>query len=69
MFSDMVLRYGNTIDMIRIPGWGQPILEFLDFETLAPALHALHRSTFFVTIEPLNILYGIAAPPNALAII
>lgn len=50
-------------------GWGQSIVEFLDFEDLAPALHARNRSTFFVTIQNLNVVSGIASPPNALAII
>jgi len=50
-------------------GWGMSILEFIDMEALAPALHELHRSTFFVTICPMNIVSGIASPPNAIAII
>lgn len=50
-------------------GWGQSILEFLDLELLAPALHQLGRSTFFLTIQNLNVVAGIASPPNALAII
>lgn len=52
-----------------LQGWVQSILGFMDFEKLAPALHKIGRSSFFVTISPLNILYGIAAPPNAIAII
>jgi len=50
-------------------GWGQSIVEFLDLETLAEELHALNRSTFFLTIQNLNIKSGIASPPNALAIL
>jgi hypothetical protein len=50
-------------------GWGQSILEFLDLETLAETLHSLKRSTFFLTVQNLNIESGIASPPNALAII
>ncbi len=50
-------------------GWGQSIMEFLDLETLAAELHALKRSTFFLTIQNLNINSGIASPPNALAIL
>lgn len=38
-------------------------------ETLAAELHALGRSTFFLTIQTLNINTGIASPPNAMAIL
>ncbi|PVH97045.1 hypothetical protein DM02DRAFT_533973 [Periconia macrospinosa] len=50
-------------------GWGQSILEFIDCEKLAPALHAKGRSTFFLTIQPINKIGGIASPPNAMAVI
>jgi hypothetical protein len=50
-------------------GWGQSIVEFLDLETLAEELHQLNRSTFFITIQNLNIKSGIASPPNAMAIL
>jgi hypothetical protein len=50
-------------------GWGQHIMEFLDLELLASALHALNRSSFFMTLQPLNQKGGIASPPNAMAII
>jgi hypothetical protein len=52
-----------------VAGWGQSILEYLDLEVLAETLHSLNRSTFFLTIQNLNIASGIASPPNALAII
>jgi hypothetical protein len=44
-------------------------MEFLDLEKLAPALHALNRSTFFLTVQPVNKIGGIASPPNAMAVI
>jgi hypothetical protein len=50
-------------------GWGQSIVEFLDLEVLAETLHSLGRSTFFLTIQNLNVVSGIASPPNALAIL
>ena len=50
-------------------GWGQSIMEFLDLEDLAAKLHALNRSTFFLTIQNLNVVSGIASPPNAMAIL
>ena len=36
---------------------------------LASALHQQGRSTFFLTLQNLNVLSGIASPPNAMAII
>ena len=50
-------------------GWGLSILEFVNLEELAPALHSLGRSTFFVTISPMNVKSGIASPPNPIAIV
>ncbi|KAL5412105.1 hypothetical protein PMIN04_009988 [Paraphaeosphaeria minitans] len=37
---------GMSLHQLLISGWGQSIVEFLDLEKLASALHALHRSTF-----------------------
>jgi hypothetical protein len=59
----------SSLHQVLIGGWGQSIVELLDLEKLAPALHARKRSTFFLTIQNLNILSGIASPPNALAIL
>lgn len=59
----------RSMHQVFIGGWGQSIVEFLDLETLAEELHALNRSTFFLTIQNLNIKSGIASPPNALAIL
>lgn len=44
-------------------------MEFLDLEFLAEKLHELNRSTFFLTVQNLNVVSGIASPPNAMAII
>lgn len=55
--------------MLTAIGWGQSIVEFLDLEKLAPALRALNRSTFFMTIQSVNKIGGIASPPNAMAIL
>ena len=54
--------------MVANPGRGQSIVEFLDLEALAETLHPLGRSTFFLTLQNLNTISGIASPPNALAI-
>jgi hypothetical protein len=59
----------RSLHQVFIGGWGQSILEFLDLEDLASALHSQRRSTFFVTITVLNVLSGIASPPNAVAIL
>jgi hypothetical protein len=59
----------RSLHQIFIGGWGQSIIEFLDLDTLAVELHRRRRSTFFVTIQNLNVLSGISSPPNALAIL
>ncbi|KAF2446230.1 hypothetical protein P171DRAFT_483593 [Karstenula rhodostoma CBS 690.94] len=58
-----------SLHQILLSGWGQNIVEYLDLEKLAPSLRALDRSTFFMTIQPVNKIGGIASPPNAMAII
>ncbi|TVY82765.1 hypothetical protein LSUE1_G003291 [Lachnellula suecica] len=59
----------RSLHQVFIGGWGQSIMEFLDLETLAEELHRLNRSTFFLTIQNLNIQSGIASPPNAMAVL
>jgi hypothetical protein len=44
-------------------------VEFLDLENLAEACHELNRYSFFFTIQNLNVIGGIASPPNAMAIL
>ncbi|KAE9391696.1 hypothetical protein BT96DRAFT_300561 [Gymnopus androsaceus JB14] len=48
--------------------WGTPIGEFFDLEELAETCKYTGRYTFFVTSSPLNVLNGIASPPNIMAI-
>ncbi|KAF9448212.1 hypothetical protein P691DRAFT_59825 [Macrolepiota fuliginosa MF-IS2] len=48
--------------------WGIPIGELFDLEELAKICRTLGRYSFFLTSSPLNIINGIASPPNALAI-
>ncbi|KAF8149555.1 putative cyclase-domain-containing protein [Crassisporium funariophilum] len=48
--------------------WGTPIGELFDLEGLSSICKELGRTSFFVTSSPLNIVNGIASPPNALAI-
>ncbi|KAI0400458.1 hypothetical protein F4802DRAFT_584691 [Xylaria palmicola] len=59
----------RSLHQIFIGGWGQSIVEFLYLEELAEALHQSGRWNFFLTIQNLNVVSGIASPPNALAIL
>jgi len=68
-FNGTIAGVPRSLHQMFIGGWGQSIVEFLDFERLAPALRKLGRSSFFVTIQNLNVVSGIASPPNALAVI
>ncbi|KAI0261792.1 hypothetical protein BC834DRAFT_429828 [Gloeopeniophorella convolvens] len=45
--------------------WGMPIGEFFDLEALSEVCASTGRYTFFFTSWPLNILGGVASPPNA----
>ncbi|KAH9842434.1 uncharacterized protein C8Q71DRAFT_202860 [Rhodofomes roseus] len=47
--------------------WGMPIGEIFDLEALSKACAETGRYTFFFTSWPLNILGGVASPPNAAA--
>ncbi|RAH80605.1 hypothetical protein BO86DRAFT_448974 [Aspergillus japonicus CBS 114.51] len=51
-----------------LAGWGMPIGELFDLETLARTCEDLKRWTFFVTSVPLNMPGGVSSPPNAMAI-
>ncbi|KAF8589752.1 hypothetical protein K439DRAFT_1651505 [Ramaria rubella] len=48
--------------------WGMPIGEFFDLENLAKVADETGRYTFFFSSWPLNVLGGVASPPNAAAI-
>ncbi|KAI0373444.1 hypothetical protein BV20DRAFT_736799 [Pilatotrama ljubarskyi] len=47
--------------------WGMPIGEFFDLEALSKHCAETGRYTFFFSSWPLNILGGVASPPNAAA--
>lgn len=49
--------------------WGMPIGEFFDLERLSEACKEAGKYTFFFTSWPLNVLGGVASPPNAAAIL
>ncbi|OIW22553.1 hypothetical protein CONLIGDRAFT_587037 [Coniochaeta ligniaria NRRL 30616] len=59
----------RSLHQLFIGGWGQSIVELLDLETLAKKCKELKRWTFFVTIQTLDVVSGIASPPNAMAIL
>jgi hypothetical protein len=48
--------------------WGTPIGEMFDCEKLAELCEKHKRYSFFITSAPLNIVNGIASPPNAVCI-
>ncbi|KAI8974211.1 hypothetical protein BD414DRAFT_498480 [Trametes punicea] len=47
--------------------WGMPIGEFFDLEALSKHCDETGRYTFFFSSWPLNVLGGVASPPNAAA--
>ncbi|KAI1449718.1 hypothetical protein F5Y02DRAFT_369594 [Annulohypoxylon stygium] len=53
---------------VVLAGWGCPIGELFDLETLAAHCKEQGRWSFFVTSEPCNVPGGVASPPNVLAI-
>lgn len=68
-FNGTVDGTPRSLHQVFIGGWGQSIVEFLDLERLSEQLHNSGRSTFFLTIQTLNVVSGIASPPNALALL
>lgn len=52
-----------------IPMLGIPIGEMFNLPALADACARVNRYTFLFTSAPLNLLHGVASPPNALAIL
>jgi hypothetical protein len=53
---------------ILLAGFGMPIGEMFDLEGLAQECQRHKTWTFFLTSMPLNVLGGVASPPNAIAI-
>ncbi|KAK8858930.1 hypothetical protein IAR55_003161 [Kwoniella newhampshirensis] len=54
---------------VFLGGWGMPIGELFDLRELAQKCEELGRWTFFFTSMVLNVVGGIASPPNAQAIL
>lgn len=52
-----------------LAGWGLPIGEWFDLRQLCAECDRLNKYTFLFTSMPLNVVGGIASPPNAQAIL
>ncbi|RDW65574.1 hypothetical protein BP5796_10266 [Coleophoma crateriformis] len=52
-----------------LAGWGMPIGELFDLEKLAVECKKYNKYTFFFSSVPLNVLGGVASPPNGVAIL
>ncbi|ESK83627.1 hypothetical protein Moror_12037 [Moniliophthora roreri MCA 2997] len=65
----IILGETRSLHQIFLGGWGLSIVEFLDLEKLAEECHSKNKFSFFFTIQNLNIVGGIASPPNAMAIL
>ncbi|KAE8331432.1 putative cyclase-domain-containing protein [Aspergillus sergii] len=59
---------GYIAHEIMIAGWGMPLGEFFDLETLSEECHRQQRYSFFVSGVPLHVTGGVASPPNIVAI-
>ncbi|KAJ6463163.1 hypothetical protein C8R47DRAFT_1157802 [Mycena vitilis] len=64
-----ILGARRTLHEVFLGGWGQSIVEYMNLEDLAAACHELKRYSFFFSLQNLNVLGGIASPPNAMAIL
>ncbi|KAJ7618286.1 hypothetical protein DFH06DRAFT_1236829 [Mycena polygramma] len=64
-----ILGARRTLHEVFLGGWGQSIVEYMNLEDLAAACHELDRYSFFFSLQNLNVLGGIASPPNAMAIL
>ncbi|KAK7438389.1 hypothetical protein VKT23_018003 [Stygiomarasmius scandens] len=68
-FNGTVDGVERSLHEVFLSGWGQSIVELLDLERLAETCHSLGKFSFFFTIQVLNVVGGVASPPNALAIL
>jgi kynurenine formamidase len=58
-----------SIHEVLLSGWGTPIGESFDLETLSQKCFERGRWDFMVVSVPLNIPGGVASPPGAVAIL
>ncbi|KAI0032709.1 hypothetical protein K488DRAFT_85615 [Vararia minispora EC-137] len=56
-----------TFQMI-VPMWGMPIGKLFNLDVLSEHCAEASRYTFFFSSWPINVLGGVASPPNAMAI-
>ncbi|CAG8325293.1 unnamed protein product [Penicillium salamii] len=63
-----LLRYFADRFKVFLSGWGMPIGECWDLETLSQLCQELGRWTFMLTSQPLDLPGGVASPANATAI-
>lgn len=62
-------RFELSIHEIFLSGWGSPIGESFDLETLAVRCKDMRRWNFFVCSAPLSVNGGVASPSGAVAIL
>jgi kynurenine formamidase len=62
------MKGGGLLHQVLLSGWGLPIGELFDLESLSEVCNRLGRWTFFVSSVPLKVRGGVASPPNAVAI-
>lgn len=61
--------WGVALHEVFLSGWGMPIGESFELEKLAAKCKQTGKWTFLLVSVPLNILGGVASPPNAVAIL
>ena len=62
-------RAYRSVDLYHVYLSDLVSVELLDLEVLAQACADQNRYTFFFTLQNLNVLGGVASPPNAMAIL
>ncbi|CAK7201222.1 hypothetical protein SEUCBS139899_003925 [Sporothrix eucalyptigena] len=62
------MKGGGLLHQWVLAGWGVPIGEMFDLETLSRKCIERQRWSFFVSSVPLKVPGGVASPPNAIAI-
>lgn len=58
-----------SLHEVLLSGWGMPIGELFNLESLAEECSKIRRYRFFFSSAPMNLNKGVASPPSALAIL
>ena len=66
--ADPAIAASLFLHLSLLPLLGLPLGELFDLESLADECHTTRTYDFMVTSAPLNLLNGVATPPNILAI-